>query len=267
MLLVTDDLARRLESAEAIDAAGCAEAQCHLEVNCDSAVEAIGGGVAVFCGATSPLTHAVGMGMHGPVTAEDLDQLELFFKSRGAPVVIDVCPHSDPTLREQVSSRGYRVVEFLNVMVRETPETADGPARAGIEIKPAKEEDQDTYVRTVIGGFFGREHLSEEETRLGTTLLHMPSSAAYLASIDGHPAGGGGLSIRNGVASFFGDATLPAFRHRGVHAAIIGARIAHAMTSACKLITAGTVPGSSSQRNYQRLGFQIAYTKTTMVLE
>ena len=95
----------------------------------------------------------------------------------------------------------------------------------------------------------------------------MPASAAYLASIDGHPAGGGGLSIRNGVASFFGDATLPAFRHRGVHAAIIGARIAHAMTSACKLITAGTVPGSSSQRNYQRLGFQIAYTKTTMVLE
>ena len=118
MLLITSELACRLETAEAVDAAGCAEAQCVLETTCDAAVQSIAGGVAVFCGASSPLTHALGMGMHGPVSSEDMDAVELFFQSRGAAVVIDVCPHADPTLRDLASQRGYRIVEFLNVMVR-----------------------------------------------------------------------------------------------------------------------------------------------------
>jgi hypothetical protein len=31
------------------------------------------------------------------------------------------------------------------------------------------------------------------------------------------------------------------------------------------MATAGTQPGSGSQRNYQRLGFEVAYTKMTFV--
>ncbi len=265
MLLITSELACRLETAEAVDAAGCAEAQCVVETNCDAAVQSIAGGVAVFCGASSPLTHALGMGMHGPVSAEDMDAVELFFQSRGAAVVIDVCPHADPTLRDLASQRGYRIVEFLNVMVRNA-DPAELSA-SSIEVRPAVPEDRETYVSTVIGGFFGRQPLTPEEATLGTTLFHMPCTTAYLAWIDGQPAGGGGMSIRNKIASFFGDATLPEYRGKGVHSATIRARIADAMNAGCELMTAGTTPGSASQRNYQRLGFHVAYTKATMVLE
>ena len=66
VLLITHDIAQRLETAEAIDAAGCAEAQRKVDPSCDANVKAVGGGVAVFCGAESPLTHSLGLGMHGP---------------------------------------------------------------------------------------------------------------------------------------------------------------------------------------------------------
>jgi hypothetical protein len=34
----------------------------------------------------------------------------------------------------------------------------------------------------------------------------------------------------------------------------------------CDLATASTLPGSVSQRNYERHGFQMAYTKAVLVL-
>jgi GNAT superfamily N-acetyltransferase len=264
VLFVTDSLARRLETAEAMDAAGCAEAQCRLDVTGGASVKGVAGGVAVFCGAGSPLTHALGLGMHGSVTADDLDEVEAFFEERGAPVVLDLCPHADPSFRELLSDRHYRTAEFINVMIRSLPFPQE-PQPPGISLRQATSDDQDLYVRAVIGGFFGRTDLTEEECRLGATLFHIPNTTAFLADVDGQTAGGGGLSIRNKVASLFGDATLPEFRNRGVHTSVIRARLDTASSYGCDIATAGALPGSGSQRNYERLGFQIAYTKVTMV--
>jgi GNAT superfamily N-acetyltransferase len=81
----------------------------------------------------------------------------------------------------------------------------------------------------------------------------------------GQAAGACGFSARNGIASFFGDATLTAHRRAGVHSAMIAERLRLAIEGGCELATAGTQPGSTSQRNYQRLGFEVAYTRLTMI--
>jgi GNAT superfamily N-acetyltransferase len=262
-MLITDNLARRLEMAEAVDAAGCAEAQCLIEPKCGSVVKPVAGGVAVYCGVNSPLTHGVGIGMHGAVSAEDLDDVEGFFEDRGAQVVLDVCPHAHESLRELLASRSYRVTEFINMMVCELP--APDPTTGSVHVRRAGNGDDELYVRTVIGGFFGRTNLTEEEVRLGTTLFYMPCTRGYLASVGGQTAGGGGMSVRNRVACFFGDATLPEFRGRGVHMALIAARLKAAGDEGCDIVAAGAAPGSTSQRNYHRLGFEVGYTKVTMV--
>jgi hypothetical protein len=268
MLTITNDLAQRLETAEAIDAAGCAEAHCHVYGGSDAAVKAIGGGVAVYCGTESPLTHSVGLGMHGPVTDEDMSELEAFFLERNAPVIVDLCPHADPTLREVLSNRGYRILEFINVMARSlSPDEPLPPPTPSVLVRTVEPEENGLYITTVIGGFFGRERLNEQEMDLGVTLFHMPCSQAFLAFLDGEAVGGGGMSVRNKVASLFGDSTRPPFRGRGVHPAVIRERIAAAQQAGCDLMVAGTIPGSNSQRNYEKLGFQVAYTKATMGLE
>jgi GNAT superfamily N-acetyltransferase len=65
----------------------------------------------------------------------------------------------------------------------------------------------------------------------------------------------------------YADATHPFFRRRGVQAALIAARLRAGAERGCDLATAGTLPGTVSQRNYERLGFQVAYTRALMVRE
>jgi hypothetical protein len=266
-MLITDELARRLEYAEAVDAAGCVDAACRLDPECEASAKAVGGGYLTFCGAESPLTHAIGVGMHGPVTVADVDEIEAFFRSRGAPVAVDVCPHADPSLRDILSQRGYRMMDFSNVLVRpiaageQIAAVEDGP-----EVRPGQPDEMDLYAQTVVRGFFGRETMTEEELQLGRLLFRMPCTTGYLAFVAGEAVGAGGLSIRNRVASFFGDATLRAARGRRVQSALIAERLRAAVEAGCDVAAAGTQPGSVSQRNYQRFGFAVAYSKVTMVL-
>ena len=42
-------------------------------------------------------------------------------------------------------------------------------------------------------------------------------------------------------------------------------KLNEAIAQGCDLVTASTLPGSGSQRNYERLGFVVAYTKVTLV--
>ena len=260
-MLITDDLARRLEIAEALDAAACAEAAAKLFPESNSSVAAVAGGVLTFCGEASPLTHALGVGLHGPVSPTDLDDVEAFFAERGCGVTIDVCPHADRSLLEILTERGYRVNELNNVLVRRL--SAEEQFTCTVDIEECN--DRACYSQTVICGFFSRNLITDDERHIGEILFGMPGAHNLVARINGMPAGGCGYSVRNGVASLFADAVLPEFRRRGVHTALIQARLQAAVQAGCEFATAGTQPGSASQRNYQRLGFEVAYTKLTMV--
>ena len=45
---------------------------------------------------------------------------------------------------------------------------------------------------------------------------------------------------------------------------LIAARLNEAVARGCDLATAATLPGSGSQRNYERCGFEVVYTKVTL---
>ena len=257
-MLISRELARRLELAEARDAYDTALA---------SGAEAIwaGGGVTAVFGASSPLTQSVGVGMQGPVSTEDLSQIEAFLRVRGCEVLLDVCPYADVSLWGLARDRGYRLMEFKNVMVRELPAGDADREIAGISIRIPDAAEHHAYAEIVGRGFFGRDELNEDEIRITTTML--AHFTGFMAGIDGQAAGCGALSIRDGVATLAGDGTLIRFRGRGVQSALILARLRHAATLGCDIATAGVLPGSGSQRNYERLGFQVAYTKIGMGLK
>ena len=99
---------------------------------------------------------------------------------------------------------------------------------------------------------------------IGRDLFHAPGVICYLASVEGEIAGGAALAIREGLATLCADGIIPAFRRRGLQSELIAARLNEAAAQGCDLATASTLPGSQSQRNYERLGFQVAYTKLTL---
>jgi hypothetical protein len=113
-------LARRIEAAEAANARGC------TAIHPEAAALDVAGGCAVFVGAGSPLSHAVGIGLNGPVTGQEIDLLEAFFRSRGSQVSIDLCPLADPGILTTLGDRGYRVTEFNNVLVKRLTGAAIG---------------------------------------------------------------------------------------------------------------------------------------------
>src|SRR6267142_1918845 len=114
--LLNIELARRIELAEAQAAVGGAETMRRLRPERGAAVEQIAGGFAIYCGAESPTTQAVGMGLDGPVSDGDFDRLENFYRSRSEPVRVETCPLADASLLVHFGKHGYRVTEFSNVM-------------------------------------------------------------------------------------------------------------------------------------------------------
>jgi GNAT superfamily N-acetyltransferase len=247
-------LARRLEAAEAANARAFTRTGTpFLEV---------AGGCAFFAGAASPLSHAVGIGLDGPVRAGDLEAIESFFRSRGAAVSLDLCPLADPGLFEELGRRGYRITEFNNVLVKRL---------AGTEIvltprvRRSTAAEGELWSHTLGEGFFEQSALTDEEMDVGRAIFSAPSSLCYLAAAEtGEPAGGGAAAFRDGLATLFADATVARRRGAGFHRELIAARLNEAVARGCDLATASTLPGSGSQRNYERCGFEVVYTKVTL---
>jgi len=255
MIFAGHALSRRIESAEALDA------RARAPLHPGSAILEAGGGVAVFVGAESPLTHAIGIGLDGPVREAELNGIEAFFRSRGAPVSFDLSPMADPGLFEALGSRGYRITEFNNVLVKPL---------AGVEIvftprvRRAIAGEDDLWSHVLGEGFFEKAELTHEEMDIGRDLFRMPGAMCYLASVDGQAAAGAALTIRGGLATLCADGTIARFRHLGLQRELIAARLNEAVAQRCDLATASALPGSQSQRNYERMGFAVAYTKLTL---
>jgi GNAT superfamily N-acetyltransferase len=87
----------------------------------------------------------------------------------------------------------------------------------------------------------------------------------YAALRDGGIVGGATMRISEGVAQLTGAATVPAHRRRGVQTALLSARLADAAAAGCDVAVITTQPGSTSQQNAQRQGFDLLYTRAVLV--
>jgi hypothetical protein len=255
---LTMDLARELELAEAHAAVRCAESAKSVE----SAVEPIAGGYAVYCGAGSPVTQAVALGLQGPVNAGEFDRLETFYFSRHEPVRVETSPMADASLMTFYRQRGYHVSEFSNVMARPIGKHGkDMLLPAGMSIRMVGPDEIDLWTLTVCRGFADSYPLTEELLGIMKMFALVQGTDCCLASIDGQAVGGATLAVRGTIAGLFGASTLPEFRRRGVQTGLLHWRLRRASELGCKLAMSIALPGSVSQRNITRAGFQTLYTR------
>jgi GNAT superfamily N-acetyltransferase len=259
-------LARRIELAEAHAAVDCAEALERMRPGGVSAVERIAGGFAIYCGAGSPVTQAVGLGLDGAVSEEEFDRLEEFYRSRNEAVRVETCPLVDASLIRHFGERAYRVTEFSNVMALPlcgvSSPVGEGPSPpAGLTMERIGKDQIDLWTLTVSQGFSENFPVTQEILEVMKMFALGASVQCYLARVDGAVAGGATLALRAGVAGLFGASTLPAFRNRGVQTALLKERLRRAMTENCDLAVCIAQPGSSSHRNVVRQGFSVLYTR------
>lgn len=257
------ELAKRLEGAEGQACAMFAEARRRQFPQSGAEWMKCAGAFVVFDGVDSPVTQTFGLGIFEPVTPAALDEIENFFWERGAPVQHEVSPLAGVPALDLLCSRGYRPIEVSSVMFQPVRRPEREPHQ-GIAVRIAETaDDVETWARTSAQGW-ASEHPELESflTGFGAILAGREGSYCFLASLDGQPAAAGALSVHDGAALFAGASTLPAFRRRGLQAALLAARMEFAAEGGCDLAVMVAEAGSGSQRNAERQGFRIAYTRT-----
>lgn len=254
--------ARRLEMAETI-LPECVEALRRFSPARPAACEQVAGGVAFYGGPKYPSNQMVGMGLYGEVTADDMDRVETFFRSRGVASTIVVSPLADMSLPRLLGQRGYGIAEFNSVLIRRINPDEPFHSPAGLTIERVTPETISPWVQAVAEGF-GQDVGEAKEVFGG--MASLPGDLSFLARIGDEVVGGcGGRIIPEAkIAALFGAATRLAFRKRGVQGALIECRLHEAALAGCEYAVVSTQPATASQRNMERRGFRLAYTKLVM---
>jgi GNAT superfamily N-acetyltransferase len=255
---VDRELARRFERAAAHRTVEFARSMP------DAQIHPVGDASFVYAGPGMPTNRAIGLGLREAVTEGQVDSLEAFYRQCGAPARVDVCPLADRSLIEILGQRGYRVELALNLLFR-TVHDLLSPTETEIEVRPVGEAELPLWQQTVAQGFSGQEEPPSALLNIIAATGRSASAALFLAWVSAFPAGGGAYVLHAApegkIAELCSASTRPAFRRRGVQTALLQSRLQAAQKAGCDYVTVLTEPGSASQRNVERAGFRLAYTR------
>ena len=265
-------LAGRIERVESQLIAQCNQA-ARRRAGMAGFVIPVAGGVASFAGEGSPYNKVAGLGFGGVPDPAALDEIEKAFAAAGSPVQIELAHLADPAISALLAGRGYRLESFENVLGRALTGGSGRVMPPGIEVRPSGEEEFETWLDVVAEGSVHPDTQGlpwhEEFSREAIIEAERDSAAAgdvrYAALRDGVIVGGATMRIAEGVAQLTGAATAPAHRRRGVQTALLSARLADAAAAGCDVAVITTQPGSKSQQNAQRQGFDLLYTRAVLV--
>lgn len=257
-------LARRLETAEGKGNIAFVAARTRLMPGVGSCWMEAAGAVALFDGPESPVTQTFGLGIHRAPTPEELSELERFFQERGAPVFHEVSPLADAALWPMLHGRGYQPFEFTSILYRPIWPSLklEGGRNSRLQVRrAATPADQEAWVAASAAGWSEFPECADQMLELGRVGLARADGLPFLAELDGRAIAAGMLVLHEGVAMLAGASTVPAARRQGAQLALLQARLRHAAEAGCELALMGAAPGSGSQRNAERHGFRIAYTR------
>ena len=140
---------------------------------------------------------------------------------------------------------------------------AKAPPNEQLRVREVQPNEIDLFLDLYQDGF-GLPRLKHAEREAVLSWLERAKSNVYLcvAHIDDIAAGVGVLYMENGIGLLADAATLPEFRGKGCHTAMIHHRIAQAEKRDCDLLTSFVEFGSTSHLNLERAGLRVAYTKS-----
>lgn len=261
MIFSDRNLAQKLERTEARANASFVEARAEIAPETNAEWIEVAGVYAMFDGTESPLTQTFGLGVFDEIGTAELDKLETFFKQHDAPVFHEISPLADASLLGLLNERGYQPVELSSVLFQEIGNI--NSSNSPVKTRIIEKGEEEIWAQTSAGGWATEmEGLAEFMFNLGAVSARTSGGFPFLAELDDKPISAGMLFIYDEVAILAGASTVPEGRRRGAQSALLAARLGFAAENGCQIAMMATAPGSQSQRNAEKNGFRIAYTRT-----
>lgn len=264
----TRDLSQRLERTEACYNADFVSSR--LKMFPDSGVEwiEVKGAYAMFDGVESPLTQTFGLGLFEALTSVEIAAIEAFYHRHGAPIFHEVSPLADPSHMSLLHRHGYHPIEQTTIMY--LPLSKENmmhvSSQKGITSRILSEGEEDTWARLSAEGWgaemAGLPGLMEFMYQFSRIAVRSTGAWPFIAEFNGTPISTGMLYIKDDTALLAGDSTILDGRNKGAQNALFDARLRCAVSKGCTMAMVVTSPGSQSQRNAEKNGFRIAYTRT-----
>ncbi len=231
----------------------------------------VAGGFASVAEEGSPLNKVAGLGFDGVPGKAELDEIERAFGD--IPVQAEVSNLADPEIGAVLTERGYRLVSYENVLGLALDGGYERVTPPGIAVQRT-DEDFEAWLDVVVDGFATPDtqgvpsHEEFPREVIANAMRDLIAAAGvqrYVATHDGVIAGAASCRLVDGVAQLTGAATHPAHRRRGIQTALLSARLADLAEAGADIAVITTQPGSKSQENAQRRGFDMLYTRAVLV--
>lgn len=216
----------------------------------DGAV-AVAGGYAL-CLVGTFLEYGVGIGTTRALRPDDLAVLRAFYARRGLPSRLELDEEILERDRAVLFAGGY-VEDDYELTVLRAP-TAPQPRANAIVVRPVT--NRRAWTDIVFRGFQDTVPKSEHDRlRRATESSAAAAHGLFVAAVEGVDAGGGAVGINGELALLYSASVLPAYRARGVHRALLAARLAFGHARGATHAALKTVPNSPVLRSAAALGF------------
>jgi GNAT superfamily N-acetyltransferase len=274
-LFCSSELAARIERAEAdLIARACAAAERRTGGSAAFRLP-IAGGIASYADEGSPFNKVAGVGFDGVPSAAAIDEVERAFAERSAPVQFELAHLGDSRIGDLLTGRGYRLASFENVLGLALDGELESVTPPGVEVRRSSDGELEAWLDVVADGVAqpdeqgapAHEEFSREVVKTAERDFAVAGVQRYSALIDGTLVGGASLRMTEGVAQLTGAATAPPHRRRGVHSALLSARLVDTAAAGCDVAVITAQPASKSQENAQKRGFDLLYTRAILVKE
>jgi len=200
-----------------------------------------------------------------PEDTDRLDEILDWMRARDvrywldlAPALIDA-PHNP--LLGRLAAAGLHPSFFLNVLFAR-PVDRPAPLPHGVAVDQINLNERGFDLALVMTEGLDIPEELIDATRRAAQIEHAASGwRIYLAAVDGQPAAYAAMYVHEGMASIDAMATRPCYRRLGCQSALLQRCLRDAAREGCEWVVSQTVPSSTSERNFNRGGFSIAYTK------
>jgi ribosomal protein S18 acetylase RimI-like enzyme len=197
-----------------------------------------------------------------PGHEREIEPLLAWYREYGVKPTFEIVPGMyDAALGRELGRHGFLPSGFHAALIAEPDRSTQPNPKIDIE-RVASAEAMEHYLDAYVAGWGVAEKDHAQFKANVRPWREQPGWSLYLARVDGRPAAAATLYVADRVAYLADATTAPAFRGRGLHAALLRQRIRDASTAGIDFVFSGAEPMGTSHRNMERAGLRLHFLRT-----